>query len=92
MIIKRPASLEYPEYFEQYIKLVPGDTVLKKLQDSILELQSILSNIPEEKENFFYAPGKWSIKDVVGHLIDTERIMAYRTLRFGRNDKGDSWI
>ena len=87
MIIKRPNRLEYPEYFEQYIKLVPEDAVLKKLQDSILDLQSILSNIPEEKENFAYAPAKWSIKDVVGHLIDTERIMAYRALRFGRNDK-----
>lgn len=87
MIIKRPHPSEYPEYFEQYIKLVPGDTVLKRLQDSILDLQSILSNIPEEKENFSYAPGKWSIKDVIGHLIDTERIMAYRALRFGRNDK-----
>ncbi|MEW6468985.1 MAG: DinB family protein [Bacteroidota bacterium] len=87
MIIRRPSSAEYPEYFEQYIRLVPGDTVLKKLQDSILDLQSILSNIPEEKENFAYAPDKWSVKDVIGHIIDTERILAYRALRFARNDK-----
>ncbi|HEY6160515.1 MAG TPA: DinB family protein [Bacteroidia bacterium] len=87
MIIPRPGKSEYPEFFEQYIKLVPGDRVMKKLQDSILDLQQILSNIPEEFENFSYAPGKWTIKDVVGHIIDTERIMAYRALRFARNDK-----
>ena len=86
MIITRPARSEYPDYFETYIKLVPGDTVMKKMQDSILDLQSIVSNIPEEYENFAYAPGKWTVKDVIGHIIDTERIMAYRALRFGRND------
>ena len=86
MIIKSPDRSEYPEYFETYIKLVPKDRVMKQLQDSILDLQSIISNIPEEFENFSYAPGKWTVKDVVGHVIDTERIMAYRALRFGRND------
>jgi hypothetical protein len=87
MIIKRPERKEYPDFFETYIKLVPGDTVLKRLQDSLLDMQGILSNIPEEYENFKYAPDKWTVKDVIGHIIDTERIMAYRALRFARNDK-----
>ena len=87
MIIKRPHRTEYPDFFETYIKLVQGDTVLKKLQDSLLDLQGIVSSIPEEYENFKYAPDKWTVKDVIGHIIDTERIMAYRALRFARNDK-----
>ena len=87
MIIKRPDKSEYPEYFEAYIKRVPGEAVLKKLQDSILDLQEILAEVPEEFQNFSYAPGKWTLKDVIGHVIDTERIMAYRALRFARNDK-----
>jgi hypothetical protein len=87
MIINRPERNEYPEFFETYIKQVPGDTVLKRLQDSLLDMQGIISNIPEEYENFKYAPDKWTVKDVIGHIIDTERIMAYRALRFARNDK-----
>ena len=87
MVIERPDRNEYPDFFETYIKLVPGNTAMKRLQDSILDLQSIISNIPEEYENFRYAPDKWTVKDVIGHIIDTERIMTYRALRFARNDK-----
>jgi hypothetical protein len=87
MIIKRPPRNEYPDFFETYIKQVPGDAVLKRLQDSLLDMQGVLSNIPEEYEDFKYAPDKWTVKDVIGHIIDTERILAYRALRFARNDK-----
>ena len=87
MIMKRPESSEHPAYYTHYISLVKGDNVLKQLENQVIDIQAIISEIPEEKENFAYAPGKWTIKEVLGHIIDTERIMAYRALRFARKDQ-----
>jgi hypothetical protein len=84
--MKRPQPTDYPAYYESYISQVKGDNVLRALEDQILMMQNILSDIPEEKEDFTYAEGKWTLKEVIGHIIDTERIMAYRALRFSRND------
>lgn len=83
-MIKRPKPGDYPEYFETYIRLVPGDGVLKVLEDQILDLQFMLSDIEEEKQNFRYAENKWTLKEVIGHVIDTERILIYRALCFAR--------
>lgn len=83
-MIRRPAPGEYPEYFANYIKLVQGDQVMKILEDQILDLQFMLSDIEEEKVNFRYAEGKWTLKEVIGHIIDTERILIYRALCFAR--------
>lgn len=77
---------DYPFYYEPYIKLVEENDALKALDTGILKMQALLSVIDEEKENFAYAPGKWTVKEVFGHIIDTERIMAYRALRFARGD------
>ncbi|MCC7303574.1 MAG: DinB family protein [Bacteroidia bacterium] len=82
--MKRPQRESYPDYFETYIRLVPGDLVMKVLEDQILDLQFILSDVDEEKQGFRYAEGKWSLKEVIGHVIDTERIMIYRALCFAR--------
>lgn len=85
--MKRPQINEHPAYYTHYIGLVKGDNILKQLEDQVIDIQAIISEIPEEKENYAYAPGKWTIKEVLGHIIDTERIMAYRALRFARKDK-----
>ncbi|MBN8695920.1 MAG: DinB family protein [Bacteroidetes bacterium] len=85
--MKRPQVNEHPAYYTHYIGLVKGDNILKQLEDQVIDIQAIISEIPEEKENYAYAPGKWTIKEVLGHIIDTERIMAYRALRFARKDK-----
>ena len=85
-IATRPDSTEYAPYYETYIKLVPEGDILDTLtrqRDATLQL---LAGISGERASHRYAPGKWSIKEVVGHLIDTERIFAYRALRFARND------
>lgn len=83
----RPQKNEYPAYYESYIAQVKSDNVIRVLEDQILTMQNILSDVPEEKEDFTYAEGKWTMKEVIGHVIDTERIFAYRALRIARNDK-----
>lgn len=89
MNIKRPLPTEFPEYFADYIKLVENKDVFRAMELQILSMQAFLSEIPEERENFIYAEGKWTLKEVIGHVLDTERILAYAALRFSRNDKTD---
>lgn len=84
--ITKPEASEYAPYYGAYISLVEGNDLISALEKQIDQTQSLLLNIPEEKGIYRYAEGKWSIREVIGHLIDTERIMAYRALRFARND------
>jgi len=81
-----PDATEYAPYYERYVSLVPEDDVLAALEAQAAETRALLRAIPEDREGFRYAPEKWSIREVVGHVTDTERIFAYRALRFGRND------
>lgn len=85
--MKRPEPSECPEYYTNYINLVKSSDVIKELKDQILNIQAVISEIPEEKEGYAYAEGKWTIKQVIGHIIDTERILGYRAMRFARKDK-----
>ncbi len=85
--MKRPETTEHPIYYKQYIDLIKSDNILKVLDKQVIDIQELLSGISEEKENFVYAPDKWTPKEVIGHIIDTERIMAYRALCFARKDK-----
>ena len=80
-----PAN-EYAPYYEPYMKLVPGE-IGEALKLQFRSLPSYLLNIPKEKELFSYAPGKWTVKEAIGHLIDTERVMAFRALHIARMDK-----
>ncbi len=84
--MRKPFESEYPEFYKNYIHRIQSDNLLQVLEIQILEMHSLPGNVPEEKENYTYAPGKWTIKGVIGHLIDVERIFAYRALRFGRGD------
>ncbi len=85
--MRKPESNEYAPYYKRYIDLVKNDHPIKALGNQIIAMQAFLSEIPEEKENYRYAAGKWSIKEVIGHLLDTERIFGYRALCIARNDK-----
>ena len=80
---------EYAPYFEQYIKLVYSEvtTISESLERSQKEFESLLRNVPREKQGFSYAQGKWTLKEVIQHIIDTERVFCYRALCFARNDK-----
>ncbi len=84
--IPRPAADEYDPYYAKYISLVPDGDLVKILSTQIEETTNLLKAVPESKAGFRYAPGKWSIKEVVGHLSDAERIFSYRALRIGRGD------
>lgn len=74
-------------YFNNYIKLVISDDILATLTKQGLDTKAFLDTLTEEKGNHRYAPGKWTIKELIGHLCDAERIFAYRALRFARKDK-----
>lgn len=80
-----PEPSEYAPYYGKYISLVPGD-VVAALEDQPHETLALLSGLSEEQADFRYAPGKWTVKEMLGHVIDTERIFAYRALRFARKD------
>lgn len=83
----RPDASEHIPYYAKYINLVPNGNILTILEGQIQDTTALLKTISEEKSLKRYAPDKWSIKEVVGHLSDNERIFTYRALRFARNDK-----
>ncbi|MBC8172561.1 MAG: DinB family protein, partial [Chitinophagales bacterium] len=82
-----PVEGEYLPYQINYINRVPDGNLLPILRVNGAATANFLLGLPAEKIDHRYAEGKWSIKEVLQHLIDTERIMCYRALRFGRNDK-----
>lgn len=85
--MKRPEASEYASYYTSYIDAVKGDNLMKILENQIFDVQAICSDISPDKENYSYAEGKWTIKEVLGHIIDAERIFAYRALRIARGDR-----
>ena len=87
MAQKRPQQGDYALYYEKYVALVPSGDFLEILRDQRRELANLLSPLSEEQADFRYAPGKWSIKEVLGHVMDAERIFAYRLLRIARGDQ-----
>ena len=82
----RPQPGESAPYYDRYISLVPGHDVLAALEDQRRQTLLLLSGRPESDGDLRYAPGKWSLKEVLGHINDTERIMSYRALRISRAD------
>jgi len=86
--IAKPEAGEYAPYTISYIGLLPDDgLILKHLQDNLTNTSNFLRSLSEEKLSYRYAEGKWTIKEILAHLIDDERIYSYRALRFARNDK-----
>jgi hypothetical protein len=83
--MNKPESTEFANYYSRYISLVDGD-VLPIMDSQPAELRSMFANLPEEKGTFAYADGKWTIKELLSHLIDGERIFSYRVLRIARGD------
>jgi len=87
LMIASPAAAEYAPYYGKYVSLVPPGDILVTLGQQLDDTRALLRSIPESQGNMRYAPEKWSIKELTGHIIDTERIFGYRALRFARNDQ-----
>src|SRR5687767_4761324 len=85
--MNRPESSEYDPYYEGYVSLVPETEIIPVLAAQGTELQDLLTALPEGKGSYAYAEGKWSIKELLGHVIDGERMFAYRVFRIARGDK-----
>jgi hypothetical protein len=85
--LSRPDPSEYGAYYGRYISLVPDGPIVDRLREQIAETLGLLRALPESRGDHRYAPGKWSIKEMIGHLADSERVFAYRALRIGRGDE-----
>lgn len=83
----RPEENEYAPYYGKYVSLVPDADVVETLERQIEDTLALLGGVGEERAAHRYEPGKWSIKEVVGHLIDAERIFAYRALAIARGEQ-----
>lgn len=82
----RPQAGDAAVYYHKYIALATGDSVHEIISNHSKELLDFYSSIPEDKADYAYAPGKWTIKELLQHLIDAERVFAYRALCFARKD------
>lgn len=98
-MLERPDPTEHAEYYATYIQQVPDGDIIRILTTQIKETATILAAVPPDRETYRYAPDKWSIREVVGHIIDTERVFAARALWFARQAEGplpsmdqDQWV
>lgn len=86
LVIARPQPGEYAPYYDRYISLIQDNDILTTLDQQRRQMVQLLSGLSEADGDFRYAPEKWSAKEVLGHVCDTERIFAYRALRISRGD------
>ena len=97
--IDRPAPQEYAAFYGTYVGLVSGGDICVVLSEQFDTTRQLLRRVAPELEGHRYESGKWSVRDVVGHLIDTERLFVYRAMSFARGDRGplpgmeqDHWV
>ena len=84
---KQVEQNEYAPYYQPYVELVPEGDLIQLLSEQMEQTIAALEKITDTQAEFRYAEGKWSIKEVIGHMIDTERIMAYRLLAIARGER-----
>ena len=85
--MNRPEPTEYAPYYEGYVSKVPEGDIATTLTAQADEIKTLFAGVPEQKGTFAYAEGKWTIKELLSHIIDGERIFSYRALRISRGDK-----
>lgn len=97
--MQRPEPSEYDEYYGLYIGQVPEGNILDLLAQEVRHTTEMLTGLPAEWETHRYAAGKWSLREVVGHIVDTERLFCYRALSMARGDAAqlpgmdqDEWV
>jgi uncharacterized damage-inducible protein DinB len=87
--MQRPRADEYGAYYHAYVQHVPDGDVLEQLARQGEETSRFLAAVPREREGFRYQEGKWSVRELVGHLVDCERIFSVRALAFARGDRAE---
>jgi uncharacterized damage-inducible protein DinB len=85
--MRKPEASEHPPYYNYYINLIDSSDALKTLEHQLMELHQLIGLVPLELEEYRYAEGKWTIKEVLGHICDVERIFGYRALCIARGDQ-----
>lgn len=84
---QRPGTNEYAPFYEGYVTRVPDGDIIDLARRQIDDTLAVLNDIDEDRSRFAYAPGKWTIKQMVSHMADAERVFSYRALRFARGDE-----
>jgi uncharacterized damage-inducible protein DinB len=87
--LPRPTPSEHDPYYQRYVDLVPDGDILLTLRHQLANTLQLLEDLPEDRETFRYAEGKWSLREVLGHLIDVERLFEFRALAMARQDGVD---
>jgi uncharacterized damage-inducible protein DinB len=87
-MIARPAPDEYAPFYGTYINALDGEDAVATLVEGMEGMTAVLATVPADREEYRYAPGKWSVREVVGHILDAERVFAVRALTFARGDAG----
>jgi hypothetical protein len=90
MLLQRPLPAEYNPYFQRYLDLVPDGEFEVLFPEQTKKFVEVLSNVPSHSESSSYAPGKWNLKELVQHIIDTDRVFNYRALVAARGDSKTS--
>ena len=85
--MNRPTETEYAPYYQSYVDQVSENDIMAVLRSELDDLGVLLGRVPAEKETYAYAEGKWTIREIVGHLIDSERVFGYRALCIARGEK-----
>jgi hypothetical protein len=87
MIAGRPADTEYAPFYAGYVSLVPEEDVVSALREQMAEITAIARGISPERETFRYAPEKWSVRELFGHMVDAERVFGYRLFCISRGEE-----
>lgn len=87
LLDQKPAFEEYPSFYHKYVDALPAGSVFQTLESQLKELRKRLGNLTEAQWDFRYAEGKWSVSEVLCHLIDAERVFSFRAAAFARGDK-----
>jgi hypothetical protein len=83
----RPLESEYPQFHSGYVSLVPEEEILPVLAEQLRDTVGFLQEIPESRSDFRYAPEKWTVAELVGHVVDSERVFGFRAFTFARGDE-----
>lgn len=86
-MIRKPSPGDYLPFYQTYLDMTGDEDILESLARQAPQTRALLDSIPEKEAGYRYAPGKWSIREVVGHMIDVERVMAYRALCIARGEQ-----